>query len=107
MSKKLYLYKEKLIEELADYAHDTWAGWVQYMFSQCKLQEDGSVLIPAKLVRRWQRQLNTTYAELPKKEQRSDKEEAIAILEVFSDVLEVFNDTVDTTKLCTILKSKR
>ena len=40
-------------EQLADYAHDAWSGWMKYMFSKCTKNLDGSMTIPANSVERW------------------------------------------------------
>ena len=42
-------------EKLADYAHDAQASWMEYMFRQSTLNEDGSVTIPRSLVERWEK----------------------------------------------------
>lgn len=73
-------------EELAEYAHDAWSGWHRYMLSKCQVNQDGSVTIPLWAVQRWQRQMNTPYADLPESEKASDLTEAdkmIAIMQEF------------------------
>jgi hypothetical protein len=74
-----------LREALAEYAHDAWAGWMRYMFSQCTNQADGSLIIPPALVGRWTRQMCQSYVQLPESETLSDLAEADKILEVMSD----------------------
>lgn len=71
-----------LIDALADYAHEAWAGWMKYLFSKSIRNEDGSVTIPRELVSRWERQINTSYWDLPENEQESDKAEARKMLEL-------------------------
>ena len=76
--------EDKLREQLADYAHTTWSGWMKYLFEKSWRNADGSVTIPAELVLRWQRQMETDYARLPENEKDSDRAEAdrmIAIVE--------------------------
>ena len=71
-------------DSLADYAHETWSKWMKHLFSFSTKKEDGSVVIPAESVARWERQMNTQYAELPESEKLSDREEAkkmIAIMD--------------------------
>ena len=75
----------KVIEKLADLAHEQWSGWMQYFFTKCAVQPDGCVVIPPDLVKRWSRQMTTTYAELPESEKQSDRVEAGKMLaRVFS-----------------------
>lgn len=78
-----------LREALAARAHESWAHWMEYLFSRCLLQGDGSMLIPESLVARWQRQMRTAYADLTEGEKQSDREEADksvqAIYRVFRD----------------------
>lgn len=70
---------DKLRERLAEYAHNTWAGWMEYMFSECEHRE-GGIFMPAWAYERWTRQKDTAYADLPESEKRSDREEADRIL---------------------------
>lgn len=74
-----------MIERLADYAHDAWAGWMRYLFSISHENEDGSVTIPAQSVERWKRQMNTPYASLPEKEKESDRREAKRIISLWKE----------------------
>lgn len=69
-------------EELANYAHDAWAGWMQYLFSKAELNHDGSWTMPKWAVERWQKQMDTAYIELSEEEKESDRVEADKILEV-------------------------
>jgi hypothetical protein len=76
-----------LRELLATYAHQAWSGWMQYMFGKSELQPDGSLIIPADLVQRWKRQMNTLYTDLPESEKKSDREEADKMLGIFNRVV--------------------
>lgn len=67
---------------LAEYAHDAWAGWMAYLFSKSIPAVDGTYIIPAWAVERWQRQLATHYIDLPENEKLSDIEEARKILQI-------------------------
>lgn len=67
-------------EKLAALAHERWIGWMSYMLAKCVKNSDGSITIPAPLVQRWTRQMNTPYAELPEGEKESDRVEADLIL---------------------------
>ena len=72
--------QEALIELLADYAHLTWAGWMQYMLGKCTHNDDGTMTIPAWAVTRWTRQMHTPYLQLPEEERELDRDEARRIL---------------------------
>lgn len=74
-----------LREELANLCHEQWAGWMMYLFSKCRTMQGRSLIIPAEFVDRWQRQMNTPYAELSESEQNSDRTEADKFLKVFND----------------------
>lgn len=69
------LRKQHLIEELAAIEHERWSHWQRYMHAQCESGPDGSLTIPAELVRRWTTQMNTPYAELSEEEKESDREQ--------------------------------
>ena len=72
-------------EQLADVQHDIWAHWMRYLFYKCVKNDDGSATIPAPLVERWQRQMNTPYAELSEREKDSDREQADKVLAVLHE----------------------
>jgi hypothetical protein len=67
-------------EQLAALAHAQWSGWMEYMFSKCRADSPSGLTIPIWAVERWQRQMNTPYAELPEEEKNSDREEADKVL---------------------------
>lgn len=64
-----------LIEELAALEHDRWAHWQRYMHAKGRRQPDGSLILPADLVERWERQINTRYEDLSAEEKESDREQ--------------------------------
>lgn len=70
-------------EPLAEYAHNAWSGWMDYLFSKCRHNEDGTCTIPDWAVERWQRQASTVYADLPEDEKQSDRAEADKMLVIF------------------------
>lgn len=74
--------EQRLLEKLADRAHASWSHWMQYQFSRCNKQPDGSMSIPAELVERWQRQMNTPYSLLSEQEKQSDREQAEPLLPI-------------------------
>jgi len=57
---------------------------MEYLFSKCIFDDDGTATIPAWAVTRWQRQIATPFEDLSPDEQESDLREAdrmLAILE--------------------------
>lgn len=72
--------ENKKVEILAEYAHDSWSGWMKYLFEKSHQKSDGTVVIPKWAVTRWKRQLKTKYSELPDEEKESDKNEAKEII---------------------------
>lgn len=75
-----------LREQLAAKQHEIWAHWMEYLFSVSFEMSDGSFVIGAKNVERWQRQIATDYADLSEKEKESDRHQADKILTVLGDV---------------------
>jgi len=69
--------------KLATYAHETWSGWMKYLFEKSAHNADGTVTIPAWAVERWKRQSQTPYNELPEIEKASDLLEADQMLDIF------------------------
>lgn len=63
-------------DALAALAHEQWVGWMKYLFSRSSRLPDGSCVIPASLVQRWDRQMATPYDHLPEPEKDSDRREA-------------------------------
>ena len=66
-------------EQLAEYAHNQWSGWMKYLFSKCEMpihNTQGGVIIPQWAVERWMRQMNTEYKNLSEEEKESDRKEA-------------------------------
>lgn len=72
--------EKHVLEQVADYAHESWSHWMRYLFSKSCKQSDGSVVIPAELVARWQRQKETPYHALSEVEKESDRNQARNIL---------------------------
>lgn len=64
-------------------AHDIWAHWMKYMFTQGQFTPDGGFVIPFENVARWQRQMMTEFESLPAAEQKSDFEIADRFLAQF------------------------
>jgi hypothetical protein len=80
---------EALIEKLADKEHERWSHWQQYLHSQCEQMEDGSLLIPPELVRRWEREIAASYVNLTSDEKESDREQVRNYLPVILKALDI------------------
>jgi hypothetical protein len=78
---------ESLMEQLAAVEHDRWSDWQRYVHSKCKRSPDGSLVIPAHLVERWETQINTPYADLSEPEKESDREQVRRYLPVIDAAL--------------------
>ena len=70
------------IERMSDHIHSVWARWIEYMFSFCTENDNGTLTIPKENVDRWSRQRRATYAELLEAEKESDRIEAREILAI-------------------------
>lgn len=58
------------------------------MHGKGKIQPDGSLLIPADLVERWERQIDTPYASLSENEKESDREQVYSYLPLIKKALD-------------------
>jgi hypothetical protein len=72
---KSYVPFEPLVEELAALEHQRWVHWQKYVHGKGQRQPDGSILLPADLVARWERQINTQYGDLTAEEKESDRDQ--------------------------------
>lgn len=77
--------RKDAIENLALYAHKAWSGWMDYVFTVSKQNEDGSVTIPSDRVARWKRQIETPYCVLSEDEKESDRCEAREMLRIIKN----------------------
>lgn len=99
----------RLIERLAEYAHNAWCGWMRYQFQRGvglyqKNKESGAVeqvgwQMNKPSFERWQRQMNTAYADLPEEEKQSDCDEAHKILSLVAPYL---RSKIHTSDLLTL-----
>lgn len=71
-----------LMDELAAIEHERWSHWQRYMHSMGIRQKDGSLILPAELVERWDRQAATDYDDLSTKEKESDREQVSRYLPI-------------------------
>jgi hypothetical protein len=76
-----------LLETLASIEHERWSRWQRYVHGKCAPQDDGSLLMPADLVRRWERQSNIPYSELTTEEKESDREQVRRYLPLIANAL--------------------
>lgn len=83
-------YRTSLREQLAAYAHETWSGWMRYMFDfdRCSKCDDSTdvldlpLRVPAVLVERWQRQMEISYVDFPEDQKdRTQADKILAIME--------------------------
>ena len=78
---------KSLIEPLAAAEHERWSRWQRYLHSKCQRLEDGSLLLPAALVARWERQMAASYDELSDAEKESDREQVRRYLRLIVDAV--------------------
>ena len=78
---------DSLIENLAAVEHERWSHWQRYIHSKGSHQPDGSLLIPAELVARWEAQIATKYADLDEREKDSDREQVRKYLPLIGSAL--------------------
>ena len=76
-----------LVEELAAVEHERWAHWQRYMHSKGARQPDGSLILPAELVKHWEAQIATNYAALSEGEKESDREQVRRYLPFIASAL--------------------
>lgn len=72
-------------EQLAEYAHEAWSGWMEYLFDKGHLTVDKTFIIEKESVERWRRQMMTKYTDLPENEKESDRLEADKMLVILHD----------------------
>ena len=66
---------DDITEELAAIEHERWSHRQRYMHGKGKSKADGSLVIAAELVQRWERQITTPYTALSEVEKDSDREQ--------------------------------
>ena len=77
--------KDDLREKLAQYAHEAWSGWMDYLFTKGTYSEGGTFTINDISTSRWMRQSTTQYCDLPENEKASDRDEADKIIGLFAE----------------------
>lgn len=81
------LREPELLETLAAAEHERWAHRQRYLHEQCIPGPDGSLTIPADLVRRWIDQMGTPYDNLTEAEKASDREQVARYLSLVEQAL--------------------
>lgn len=84
--------RREVREDLAAYAHRAWSGWMSYLFSRSvervrfhsAAHDPDDLVIPGEWVRRWQRQVNTSYVDLTETEKDSDRKEAVKMIDILN-----------------------
>ncbi|MGF9567859.1 hypothetical protein AAIH70_30770 [Neorhizobium sp. BT27B] len=76
-----------LVETLAALEHERWAHWQSYLHGKAIKQEDGSLMIPSELVKKWEKQIATPFANLSNEEKESDREQVQRYLPTIKDAL--------------------
>jgi hypothetical protein len=76
-----------LLETLAEIEHERWSHWQRYLHSRCARAADGSLVVPAELVARWEQQMATPYGNLSEPEKESDREQVRLYLPVIEAAL--------------------
>ncbi len=61
------------VETTAYRIHAVWAHWMNYMFTQGVMNDDGTWTMPKDKVERWTRQMATDYPDLSESEKDSDR----------------------------------
>jgi len=79
---------QSLMEDLAAIEHQRWATWQEHVHDHCVRQTDGSLVLPAELVARWERQIATPYQSLSEEEKESDRDQVRRYLPLVRKLLE-------------------
>ena len=67
--------------------HERWSHWLRYMHNKAERNLEGSLLIPAELVIRWERQMSTDYFDLDEAEKDSDREQVDKYIPIIEEAL--------------------
>jgi len=81
------LESEAFVARLAAVEHERWAHWQQYLHDQCQRTDDGSLVIPAELAKRWSAQIATPYTEFSEAERESDRDQVHRYLPLIIEAL--------------------
>jgi len=86
-------------EKLAELCHSQWSGWMQYLFSKGTFNDDGTWTMPDWAVRRWKRQMESSYEDLLANEQDSDRKEADKFIDLLDECNYGFMEQVNAPDL--------
>lgn len=86
--------KEELIEKLAEIEHTRWADWQRWCHKSGMRHSDDSITLTADCVARWERQIETPYAELSEREKESDREQVYRYWPLIAPYVELA-DTIE------------
>lgn len=75
------------IDKLAAVEHQRWAHWQNYMHSKGTMIADGSLMLPADLVARWEKQIQTPFEKLSDDEKESDREQVQQYIPAVAEIL--------------------
>lgn len=78
---------EVVLDRLASIEHERWAHWQRFIHSKAEQMPDGTMVIPADLVARWSRQIETPYEALTPDERESDREQVRRYLPAIVEAL--------------------
>lgn len=81
-----------LVEQLAAIEHERWSHWQKYMHGKATKQPDGSMVVPAELVSRWEKQMSTDYADLSDGAKQSDRDQVEKYLSLIVNELQKMRD---------------
>jgi len=83
---------KETFEKLSHYQHEIWSSWMKYMFSLCDKEkhpfedkETGNLIIPRAKIKRWKKQIATSYEKLSEKEKQSDRDQVNKFIHLFED----------------------
>jgi hypothetical protein len=69
-----------MVDALAAIEHERWSRWQRYVHKCGTVESDGSLLIPAELVRHWEQQINKPFTALSEAEKESDRNQVLQYL---------------------------
>lgn len=78
---------EQSIDRLAAVEHERWAHWQRYMHENGTRLDDGSLVLPAELVERWDEQIARPFHALSPEEQESDREQVRRYVPLVAELL--------------------